>query len=75
MRPEDNDLSIYYTLDGYIMGSILEDGATGDTVHLSVDLSDPTDASIGKVQVITNGGLVLAEKKCFRKPRRRSPLM
>lgn len=59
---EDNDLSIYYTLDGYIMGSILEDGATGDTVHLSVDLSDPTDASIGKVQVITNGGLVLAEK-------------
>ena len=59
---EDSDLSIYYTLDGYIMGSILEDGATGDTVHLSVDLSDPTDASIGKVQVITNGGLVLAEK-------------
>lgn len=59
---EDNDLSIYYTLDGYEMGSILSDGQTGDTVTLKAELSDPTDASIGKVQVITNGGLVLDEK-------------
>ena len=59
---EDNDLSIYYTLDGYIMGSILEDGQTGEDITLKVELSDPTDAAIGTVQVITNGGLVLAEK-------------
>ncbi len=58
---EDNDLSIYYTLDGYEMGSILSDGQTGDKVTLKAELSDPTDASVGRVQVITNGGLVLAE--------------
>ena len=59
---EDNDLSIYYTLDGYEMGSILTDGQTGDTVSIKAELNDPTDGKIGKVQVITNGGLVLAEK-------------
>ena len=57
---EDNDLSIYYTLNGYEMGSILSD--VGDKVTLKAELSDTTDASIGKVQVITNGGLVLDEK-------------
>lgn len=59
---EDNDLNIYYTLDGYDMGSILEEGQTGKTVELKADLKDATDDSIGKVQVITNGGLVLDEK-------------
>ncbi len=58
---EDNDLSIYYTLDDYEMGSILTEGQTGDKVTLKAELKDPTDAKIGKVQVITNGGLVLAE--------------
>ena len=29
---EDNDLNIYYTLDGYEMGSILSEGQVGDTV-------------------------------------------
>lgn len=60
---EDNDLSIYYTLDGYEMGTILEEGMTGDTVKLSAKLSDPTDSSIGSVSVITNGGLVLDTKE------------
>lgn len=59
---EDNDLSIYYTLDGYEMGSILAEGQTGETVSLTAELKDPTDASIGTVQVITNGGLVLEEQ-------------
>ncbi len=59
---EDNDLNIYYTLDGYDMGTILEEGQTGKTVELKADLKDATDESIGKVQVITNGGLVLDEK-------------
>lgn len=59
---EDNDLNIYYTLDGNIMGSILEEGQTGEQVELKVELSDATDASVGNVQVITNGGIVLEEK-------------
>ncbi len=59
---EDNDLSIYYTLDGYEMGTVLGDGDTGETVHLKAELSDPTDAGLGTVSVITNGGLVLDQK-------------
>ena len=59
---EDNDLSIYYTLDGYEMGTVLEDGDTSETVHLKAELSDPTDTGLGTVSVITNGGLVLDKK-------------
>ncbi len=59
---EDNDLSIYYTLDGYEMGTVLGDGDTGETVHLKAELSDPTDTGLGTVSVITNGGLVLDKK-------------
>lgn len=60
---EDNDLEIYYTLDGHVMGSILDEDSVGDTIDIEVDLKDPTDATIGKVQVIANGGVVVAEKK------------
>lgn len=60
---EDNDLNIYYTLDGNEMGSILSEGQTGDKVDIKAELSDATDKSIGKVEVITNGGLVLDEKQ------------
>lgn len=59
---EDNDLSIMYTLDGNIMGSILGAGDVGDTVDIEVALSDPTDQSIGKVEVIVNGGQSIASK-------------
>lgn len=59
---EDNDLSIYYTLDSYIMGTTLDKDAVGDTVALKVELSDPTDAKLGKVEVIVNGGLSIASK-------------
>ncbi|SDB22653.1 Chitobiase/beta-hexosaminidase C-terminal domain-containing protein [Pseudobutyrivibrio sp. YE44] len=57
---EDNDLSVYYTLDGNIMGSILEKDAVGDTVELKADIKDPTDRQIGKVEVIVNGGQSIA---------------
>ena len=40
----------------------LLEGQVGDTVTLKAELSDKTDDSIGKVQVITNGGLVLKEE-------------
>lgn len=57
---EDNDLSIYYTLDGNIMGTILEKDAVGDTVELKADIEDPTDSAIGKVEFIVNGGQSIA---------------
>ena len=56
---EDNDLEIYYTLNGYIMGSMLE-LTDEETVTISVNISDATDAAIGKVEVIVNGGLTAA---------------
>lgn len=54
---EDRDLRIWYELDGQIMGSILS--GTDDPV-VTVSLEDPTDDSIGKVEVITEGGTVAA---------------
>ncbi len=60
---EDNNLSIYYTLNGNIMGTALEKEDVDDTVNISVDVSDASGEAIGTVQVIVNGGLVLAEKQ------------
>ncbi|MBR5635538.1 MAG: CehA/McbA family metallohydrolase, partial [Pseudobutyrivibrio sp.] len=57
---EDNDLSVYYTLDNNIMGTILEKDAVGDTVELKADIKDPTDSKIGRVEVIVNGGQSIA---------------
>lgn len=59
---EDNDLSIFYSLDGCLMGSILDASDVGDTLTLTVSLSDPTDSAIGKVEVIVNGGLSIASQ-------------
>lgn len=59
---EDNDLSIMYTLDDNIMGTIMDKSDVGDDVTLKVALTDPTDSSIGKVEVIVNGGLSIASK-------------
>lgn len=55
---EDNDLEIQYTLNGEIMGTILDQ--TPDSANIKVSLMDPTDSSIGKVEVIVNGGLSIA---------------
>ena len=55
---EDNDLSIVYKLNGEIMGSILDTAPA--QVNITARISDPTDASIGTVEVIVNGGLVAA---------------
>ena len=59
---EDNDLEIYYTLNGYIMGSQLEISDVEDGLTISVAISDATDAAIGKVEVIVNGGLTAASQ-------------
>lgn len=68
---EDLNLGIYYTFDGQLMGSILEAGsyAAGSTVKIKVELSDADtvagrgDAGEATVQVIGNGGAVVAETK------------
>ena len=59
---EDNDLNIYYTLNGNIMGSQLDITTAADTVSVRVQISDPTDTAIGKVEVIVNGGLSAASR-------------
>ena len=60
---EDNDLSIWYTLDDNIMGSQLAKSDVGETVDIEVTLNDPTDDIIGKVEVIVNGGLSVASEQ------------
>ena len=60
---EDNDLHIYYTLDGHIMGSMLEETDVGEEVTISVNLSDATDRAIGKIEVIVNGGITAASRE------------
>jgi len=59
---EDNDLEIKYTLDGFTMGEILDKDDVGKTVEIVADLKDPTDKTMGKVEVIVNGGLSIAEQ-------------
>lgn len=59
---EDNDLNIYYTLNGYIMGTMLESTDVSENVNIRVSLSDATDSAIGKVEVIVNGGFVAASQ-------------
>jgi hypothetical protein len=59
---EDNDLAIYYTLEGNIMGSILEKDDVGDHLAIKADITDPTDSAIGKVEVIVNGGQSIASE-------------
>ena len=59
---EDNDLHIYYTLNGQLMGSVIPAQNVGEELSISVDLSDATDSVIGKVEVIVNGGLSIAQE-------------
>ena len=58
---EDADLEIYYTLCGEIMGSVLPAHRV-DTVLIEVQLRDPTDVSLGTVDVIGPEGTVLATR-------------
>lgn len=58
---EDSNLSIQYTLNDEVMGTILEE--TPDSVNIAVSLNDAdTTDTIGKVEVIVNGGLSIASK-------------
>lgn len=53
---QDSDLTVYYTLNGAVMGSILP---KSEKAEITVFLSDPTDEAIGSVEVVTDGGAVL----------------
>lgn len=59
---EDPDLEIIYTMDDHPMGSRLDLRHIGDQCDISVTLSDPTDSSIGLVEIITTGGDVVARQ-------------
>lgn len=57
---EDNNLSINYTLNDEVMGTILDE--TPDEVNITVSLKDADNEAIGKVEVIVNGGLSIASE-------------
>lgn len=52
---EDKDLRIVYQLNGQIMGSILKEPAH----TITLEIEDPTDVSIGTVEVVTEGDKTL----------------
>ena len=53
---QDSDLTVYYTLNGAVMGSILP---KSEEAEITVFLSDPTDEAIGNVEVVADGGKVI----------------
>ena len=53
---QDSDLTVYYTLNGEVMGSILP---KSEEAEITVFLSDPTDEAIGSVEVVADGGEVI----------------
>ncbi len=59
---EDNDFSVYYTLNGYEMGTILTEEDVDDSVTLRAEISDPTDSGSCKIEVVVNGGIVCTSK-------------
>lgn len=56
---QDSDLTVYYALNGTVMGSILP---KSEEAEITVFLSDPTDEAIGSVEVVTDGGAVLVSE-------------
>lgn len=56
---QDSDLTVYYQLNGAVMGSILP---KSEEAEITVFLSDPTDEAIGSVEVVTDGGAVLVSE-------------
>ena len=56
---EDRDLHLYYDLDGHILGSEITQALEPEITVLAWD---PTDQAIGTVEVVTEGGRVLARE-------------
>ena len=58
---EDENLSIKYTLNNEIMGTVLNEKP--EEVNIRVEISDEDAENIGTVSVIANGGKVVDSKK------------
>lgn len=56
---EDQDLHIYYELNGEPIGSVLP---VTSSPELTIFAYDPTDTAIGTLEVITEGGVSIASK-------------
>jgi len=57
---EDRNLEIMYTVNGSVMGSILDEP---NNLDITIEIHDPDDQDeIGKVSIISNGGGVVASK-------------
>ena len=56
---QDSDLTVYYALNGTVMGSIIP---KSESAAVTVFLNDPTDEAIGSVEVVTDGGAVLVSE-------------
>lgn len=52
---EDADLKIWYELNGHILGSRI---LAADTLEITAELEDATDAAVGTVEVMTSDGPV-----------------
>lgn len=57
---EDNNLRISYTLNGNVMGTILDQKP--ESVDIKVDITDPDNEALGTISVISNGGRVVASE-------------
>ncbi|WP_051545263.1 CehA/McbA family metallohydrolase [Butyrivibrio sp. MC2021] len=57
---EDNDLNIYYTLNGEVMGTVLE--TKPEAVKIDVKTSDATDSGVMNVEVVVDGGRTAASQ-------------
>ena len=60
---EDYDFKLKYTLDNYLMGSKVNINSVGNTVKINVNMTDPSDSTIGTVEVVVNGGKTIATSK------------
>ncbi len=57
---EDQNLRIYYYLNGELMGSIIDTAEKEvETVNIKASISDPDGESLGKIEVIGENGLSL----------------
>ncbi len=56
---QDKDLHLYFDLNGYPMGEIMP---VEEALQIALSWYDPTDGALGTVEVITEGGAVLATR-------------
>ena len=54
---EDHNLEIHYTIDGALMGSIIQ--ASGSPLSVRAELNDPDGEGLGTVELVTNSGRIV----------------